>query len=154
MRYSAQQREWFAHWEKQLQELVVFLGRFPCMALPCDDGSKLRDFEVVKSKRRPKAHRHGSPKPCHFKVGKVSASRKDRPNNDSAWFVVRNARGNRVHKRCRPKPEHDAKLECLFSDRWCEERAQSLKPSSGPSGKERLDALRQRIAARASASSA
>ena len=45
----------------------------------------------------------------------------------------------------------DAGLEASFMASWHENRAASMKPAGGPSATERLNALKQRVAARTAA---
>jgi len=50
------------------------------------------------------------------------------------------------------KAAFHASLEASFFASWRKSRAETMKPSGGPSATERLNALRQRIAARGAAS--
>ena len=49
---------------------------------------------------------------------------------------------------------HDAKLDASFFNTWREDRAKLLKPAVGPTASERLNALKQRVAARSVSSGA
>ena len=150
VRYASDQRQWFVRWETQLKELAIFLGKLTYIAnaFPCADGTKLRDSNAVKSKRRPRAsERVGKPGPLVKPiVGRVCAPPK-RAHNQHASSDGRRAKISKA------KALHEAELEASFFDAWRQERAQSLEASCGPSASERLNALRQRIAARGAAPS-
>ena len=150
VRYGSDQRQWFVRWETQLKELAIFLGKLTYIAnaFPFADGTKLRDSNAVKSKRRPRAsERVGKPGPLVKPiVGRVCAPPK-RAHNQHASSDGRRAKISKA------KALHEAELEASFFDAWRQERAQSLKASCGPSASERLNALRQRIAARGAAPS-
>ena len=157
-------------WQKQLKELVIFLGRLTHIAnaYPCADGSKLRDSDAVRIKRRPK--QTGT-------IGKSQLkSARARPGKKVSAVVSKHVHGNcvstagrwvteppwcrssfgstkRKSQLAKARAAFDASLDESFFESWREDRAQLLKPSSGPSASARIDAMRQRISVRSAASS-
>ena len=167
VRYSSRQRAWFRHWEKQLQELVIFLGKLTCVAnaFSQSDGSVSRDSDAVKSKRKSKKRAQSSvcklaAKPAKLArsrnwVGPGPSSRKSR-SSQVAGGVASVSACRVSEKLCAMHAQSciTERQEAAFQKCWRESRSQSLQPRSAdaPTAQERLDALRQRVAARAGAS--
>jgi len=169
MRYSVRDREWFTGWEKQLKELAIFLGRLTCIAnaYPCTDGSKLRDSEAIRSKRGPKllgtigrskpkgsfAKPSSSVSAATHKVRGKRVSKGGRWGKDPPWCTISSSSTSKKGQVAKAHTALEANLDVSFLDAWREGRARCLRPSCGPSADSRMDALRQRIAAKVAASS-
>ena len=63
-------------------------------------------------------------------------------------FHLANVRAARLAKMAKVNPARVAGVEASSLDAWREQRAETLKPSSGPSASVRMDALKARLAAR------
>jgi hypothetical protein len=132
------------------------------------DGSKLRDSEAVKSKRGPKQlgtigrskPKRAAAKPrgrasaalAHSVRGK-RASKGGRWGRDPHWCTIPSSSTSKKLQMAKAHIAFEASFDLSFLDSWREDRAQSLKPSCGPSASSRMDALRQRVAAKIAASS-
>ena len=123
------------------------------------DGTKVRDSSAVKSFR--KADRK-APK-AKPRVVKVEGPCKIRAASHG-WSMPRSRRTSRAMASASPlkatsaKRTQDAasaKQEAAFQEWWLESRSHVLKPrcEHAPSAKERVDALRARVAARGGAAS-
>jgi len=164
-RLEESQRCWLAGREAQLKELVIFLGMLTHAAnsfvLP--DGKKIRDSTAVRSLRRSK-HKCS---PAQSKVKKASGGFVGKPGRGScvhSWRMPSNKNAPKVFASVsfsrassvkRAQAGFAARQEATFQDWWRESRSQSLRPrvDSAPSAKERLDALKARVAARGMAAS-
>ena len=174
-RLPSASRSWLASREEQLKELAIFMGRLTFAAnshlLP--DGTKIRDSQAVKSFRRVAKHSGafqgkrregtGSSKATSCQHGFVRAN--------GSWCKPRYHRSSPSVQNCKPSLHgvsvfHGAsaarralkglqlRQEAAFQDWWRESRSQSMKPkgADAPTGKERLQALKARVAARQAAS--
>jgi len=173
MRHGSRDSSRFLAWETQVKELLIFLGQLTHAAngflLP--NGEQIRDSEAATPKVRSKMRSSRRARLDRRKVIKVGKRKRELQGRDGATNVQsgrKPLKGNGAAGRFSPVASikaaklarhaknfraRQAGLEAFFLESWCEQRASSMKPSSGPSASERLDALRGRIAARGGAES-
>ena len=154
--------------EEQLQQLLVFLGQLTHQVnnyeLP--DGSKCRDSDATRKKRRranPKIPQiaispigaHGSPKTGDA----CEAGGKPFNPNDwiKAWYKMHDTKQKSqvgLSKQTRVKHTHELifqRQEAAFEEWWRDNLAHSLqpRPAEAPTAAQRLEALRERLKAKA-----
>ena len=169
IRYGVEERSSFTFKEKQLRELAVFLGKLTYIAnaFTLPDGSKVRDSEAVKSfRQRNTARLSFSAERLKFSkfsrltpggrvepIWRISAKRPKRCHwgRGPGWSTSSVARVAANAKVSRAKQAIENRNEASFEAWWRESRSHALKPTAGPSARERLDALRQRLASRGAA---
>ena len=169
IRYDVEERSSFTFKEKQLRELAVFLGKLTYIAnaFTLPDGSKVRDSEAVKSfRQRNTARLSFSAERLRFSkfsrltpggrvepIWRISAKRPKRCHwgRGPGWSTSSVAHVAAAAKASRAKQGIENRNEASFEAWWRESRSHALKPTAGPSARERLDALRQRLASRGAA---
>ncbi len=161
VRLSASQRWWLLDRERQLTELVIFLGRLTHVAGSCvmADRSTRRDSTAVKSFRRAvKVPNHSGTVTAPKQKARVAKSRSGGWKMPGRVGPFVSARAPNVSRAGRVKRAGDgisARSEASFKEWWREERGRTLKPrdESLPSASGRLAALRDRLFAKTAAAS-
>jgi hypothetical protein len=160
IRVSGTFRSWLSFREKQLTDLVVFIGKltYAANAWVGPDGSKLRDADGLPKRKRVK---HRVPKVTVVKSSVTRASRKvsSAPGDWLlAWTRNCSRRGSEHGGQLREQSRQTsvrrslegitARQEAAFDSWWSESRSQQLQPRdpSLPSAFQRLEALKQRLA--------
>ncbi len=145
----------------------MFLG---CLTFAANDfklpnGQSVRDSEALPYRLRVK--RTGGKRVCKASVarssrddasrasaGRAGASRRVRRGGSFAkCSVLASFRAAELARTARTMVAFQAGVEASFLESWCEERAASLKPSSGPSASERMNALKLRVLSKGCGSS-
>ena len=137
--------------ESQLRELVVYLGRLTHAANSFQGPEGvIRDSDPKGRKKRGdcKANgRSGSMANSSGAPAKRAVTKWSMPRRSSS--VMRVSSLVRCSSRSKAKNATAAlAASASFMESWHENRAASMKPAGGPSATERLNALKQRIAAR------
>ena len=164
VRVPVQVRSRLLHRELQLREFSIYLGKLTHAAnsFQGPDGV-VRDSDSKRPQGRKVNKTRSSTKSVRPKsfVGVVRRAA-SKTGTKSSWCMP--ASCTRMHSKrhsltaanalrsARAKAAIDARLEASFVESWRERRAATLKPSEGPSASERMNALKQRIAARNAAS--
>ena len=155
-RVSPAFRASFLFRESQLRELVVYLGRLTHAANSFQGPEGvIRDSDPKGRKKRGdcKANgRSGSMANSSGAPAKRAVTKWSMPRRSSS--VMRVSSLVRCSSRSKAKNATAAlaaSSEASFMELWHENRAASMKPAGGPSATERLNALKQRVAARTAA---
>jgi len=163
-RHDARDRGRFLGWERQVHELVIFLGRLTCVAngFKLPNGEKVRDSEALPNRLR--AKRAGNKRACKAAVHGNSSSSSSRGGGTNVVatpvitcrrvrskyrFVKRglldNFRAAKKSRVARTMVAYQASKDASFMESWCELLSTSLKPPAGPSAAERMKALKLRL---------
>jgi len=151
-------RRWLVNREKQLGELLVFLGKltFKANHFVDPDGNVCRDSQSLPSKVRPKGQKK-TRKPKH----PVLRSRIGKGKVQSDWIVAWQVHCRQAFSSgssgCgrapgrKPRTSLSSRQEIAFQYWWRESRSQSLQPrsSNAPSASQRFEALKERVSSRA-----
>ena len=165
VRHNLQTREWLTDRQKQLRELAVFVGKLTHEAnnFKCGDGAILRDSEASKnfSGVQRRRARRSSLTPLLPSSHASQNLQCVRPVSNSLECATSgHSTGSRAPVRSKQRAGHgrweaEARREEAFQNWWRENLSHRLSSNSveGPSGSERLEALRAQVLAGMSSSS-
>ena len=161
MRPALSERKRFHGWEQQLLELAVFLGKLTHLAndFTLPDGTVVRDSQALPARFRKKRVGRKQPKPSqsvgsvHVRVTSTAPCAKHKAAGKqvgrlSSVTPLASFRATRLARSSRVQAARAAGVEASSLDYWRENRAVILRPSTGLSAFERMNALRARCAAR------